>query len=111
MAKLAIYMNETGDSVVHHAGFSWLAALALPVWALRRRLYKSAAVTFVINLFAGEAATRWVALIPDETLRTGIQLGYYPLLWLVFGFSANIFHRIVLERAGYFMTSADPSRL
>ena len=111
MARLAIYMNEAGDSVVHHAGFSWLAAVVVPVWALQRRLYKTAIVTFAINRFAETTVVPWMALIPGEVLRTGVQVGYVIVWWLLCGFGANVFHRIVLERAGYFMTSAEPGRL
>jgi hypothetical protein len=41
MAKLAIYMNEAGQSVLHRGGFSWLAAIVPPIWALQHRLYKT----------------------------------------------------------------------
>ena len=111
MERLAIYMNEAGDSVVHHVGFSWLAALAVPVWALQRRLYKSAAATAAISLLAEETVVPWTEQIPGTVLRTGVQLGYLLSWWLLFGFGANVFHRIVLEHSGYFMTSAEPSRL
>lgn len=111
MARLAIYMNEAGQSVVHRAGFSWLAAVAVPVWALQHRLYKTAVLTFAMNLLAEATVVKWIELIPGQVLRTSVQLAYYPLLWVLFGFGASAFHRMTLERAGYFMTSAEPSRL
>ena len=111
MAKLAIYMNDGGHSVIHHAGFSWLAALVVPVWALHHRLYKTAAVTLAINMLAERTVVRWIELIPGAGLRTGVQLGYLLAWWLAMGFGANVFHRKVLERGGYYMTSAEPGRL
>jgi hypothetical protein len=92
--------------VLHHAGFSWVAAVALPIWAFQRRFYKTAAATTVILWALSEA----FALIPSGALRIGVQIGAW-LIWLGIGFGANLYHRIVLEHSGYFMTSAEPSRL
>jgi hypothetical protein len=107
MTRLAIYMNEAGDSVVHHVGFSWLAALVAPVWALQRRLYVTSVVTLAINVFVNSVG----ALIADETVRAVVWLASFVALCLIFGFGANVFHRLVLERTGYFMTSAEPGAL
>ena len=102
MAKLAIYMNEAGKSVLHRSGFSWAAAIVLPIWALQHRLYKTCVATVVINALLPQA----YALMP-----IGAQIGLYLLQVFGFGFGANLYYRIVLERSGYFMTSAEPGRL
>lgn len=102
MAKLAIYMNEAGQSVVHRTGFSWVAAIVLPIWALQHRLYKTCVATLVINALLPQA----YALMPMV-----FQIGLALFQVLGAGFGANLYHRIVLEHSGYFMTSAEPRRL
>ena len=39
MGRLTLYADDRGRTVVHEDGFSWVAALWLPLWALQRRLY------------------------------------------------------------------------
>jgi hypothetical protein len=102
MAKLAIYMNDSGDSVLHRTGFSWVAPIFPYIWALQHRLYKTCAATFVIVTFL--PAT--YVLMP-----MGVPIGLFLVLALTAGFGANLYHRVVLERSGYFMTSAEPGRL
>jgi uncharacterized membrane protein len=107
MAKLAIYMNETGKSVLHRAGFSWMAAIVPPIWAFQHRLYKTFGATIVIFTALDQA----IALIPSGAPRIGVQFGVALIQLLGIGFGANLYHRIVLEYSGYFMTSAEPGRL
>jgi hypothetical protein len=107
MAKLAIYMNEAGDSVLHRTGFSWMAAIIPPVWALQHRLYKTCPATTAINILLSQM----IALMPNGAPQTGVRMGWFLFQVLGAGFGANLYHRIVLEHSGYFMTSAEPRRL
>jgi Protein of unknown function (DUF2628) len=107
MAKLAIYTNEAGNSVLHRTGFSWMAAIIPPVWALQHRLYRTAIAAFALNAFLIEAS----ALIPAGAPFYGFQIGWLLLQTSVAGFGANLYYGIVLERSGYFVTSAEPGRL
>ena len=107
MAKLAIYMNEAGQSALHRTGFSWMAAIVPPIWALQHHLYKTCVATFVISTLVNPT----IALVPDGPPRTAVQIGWALFQLLGAGFGANLYHRIVLERSGYFMTSAEPRRL
>jgi len=107
MATLAIYMNEAGDSVLHRTGFSWMAAIFPPIWALQHRLYK----TFVAAIVVGAVVTHVSALMPNGAPWVGLQIGWILFQLLGAGFGANLYHRAVLERSGYFMTSAEPVRL
>jgi Protein of unknown function (DUF2628) len=107
MAKLAIYMNEAGKSVLHRTGFSWAAAIVPPIWALQHRLYKTCVATFAVNILLPQA----IALMPNGAPQTGVQIGWALFQLLGAGFGANLYHRVVLERSGYFMTSAEPGRL
>ena len=109
MAKLSLYIDPRGVSVLHRSGFSWLAAFALPLWALHRRLWRtflaSLPLTAALNALAN-AAIEW---LPGETAQ-----GAAALAWLV-GWSwaagrySNQWHRYVLERAGYRMTATELS--
>ncbi len=60
MGRLRLYMDDGGRLAMNHPGFSWLAAISLPVWALQRRLYALALAGFVlssvINLWLGTTA-------------------------------------------------------
>lgn len=107
MGQLAIYMNDAGESALHRTGFSWVAAIAPPIWAFQHRLYK----TFIAALAVGVFMTHANALMPNTAPWTGFRIGWILLQVLGAGFGANLYHRIVLEYSGYFMTSAEPSRL
>jgi hypothetical protein len=99
---LAIYMNDAGKSVVHRTGFSWVAAILLPVWALQHRLYKTCVATIVINLLSPYA---------EAFMAPRFRIGLDLFVILGAGIIANTYHRIVLERSGFFMASAEPHRL
>ena len=107
MAKLAIYMNEAGKSALHRTGFSWMAAIVPPIWALQYRLYKTCLATIVINILLSQM----IALLPSGAPQTGAQICWCLFQVLGAGFGANSYHRVVLEHSGYFMTSAEPRRL
>jgi hypothetical protein len=107
MAKLAIYMNEAGKSVVHHTGFSWVAAIFPYIWAFQHRLYKTCVATFAINALLAVMFT----LVPDGAPRAGATIGCWVLQLIGAGFGASLYYRVMLEHSGYFMTSAEPSRL
>ena len=98
-------MNEAGDCVVHRTGFSWVAAIVPVIWALQHRLYKTCAATLVIQLLENQTT----ALMPNGA--PWVQIGVFLFQALGAGFGANLYYRVVLERSGYFMTSAEPSRL
>jgi hypothetical protein len=107
VAKLAIYMNEAGESVMHRTGFSWMAAIVPPIWALQHRLYKTCVAAFVVSVFV----THTNALMPNDAPWVGLRIGWVLFQVLGAGFGSNLYHRVVLERSGYFITSAEPGRL
>jgi len=92
-------MNERGDCRLHTTGFSGLALISFPVWALYKRLYKIALVAWPIGcLFNLPYARGWPA--------------YWYLILLVpqvlCGIYANRIHLWVLERSGYRLTAQEP---
>jgi hypothetical protein len=95
MGRLRLYVDDRGRLAMNHPGFSWLAAISLPVWALQRRLHALALAAFVlsgvINVWFGS---------------TG-QAVAFVLQFIVFGALANRLHRRHLERGGWRITAEE----
>lgn len=97
MGRERLYVNDRGDCVMHVTGFSWLAAFALPLWALHRRLYILAVLMFVvINLV-------------NLSARVDLQLALFLVQFLICGSQANRAHRLLLERRGWRVTAEEPA--
>ena len=105
MARLRIYMHDSGDCVLHRSGFSWLAAFALPVWAFSKGLYRTALLALVAVVTASQLTPLLLDRIASETLSGLIALAYVLAYWMVPGFYATRWHRRVLERSGYFVSA------
>lgn len=107
MSALSLYINPRGASVLHRTGFSWLAMLAWPLWALHRRLWWVLLVSFPLTLSAHGLANWAIEFVPGDTAQ-----GLLALLWLI-GWSlaagrwANALHRRLLEKGGYRMTATE----
>jgi hypothetical protein len=108
MAQLRVYMHPSGDSVLYRTGFSWGAAFAFPLWALTRRLYKTAAVSALGILGVSQLGPVLLARLPAPGLRALLSSGYILAYWVAAGFLARRWHRHVLERAGYFVSAVEP---
>lgn len=97
MGRLRLYMDERGRLAMNHPGFSWLAALSLPVWALQRQMYALALAGYVlsnvINVWLGSTA----------------QAIAFTLQFFAFGALANRLHRWHLERRGWRITAEEPA--
>jgi lipoprotein signal peptidase len=98
MSQLALYVNERGKCVMHYSGFSWLAGIALVVWALQRRLYLVAAIALVYGV-------AWNVFIIQ--LSQSMQVILWALQFVVVGALANRLHRILLERRGWLRTEEE----
>jgi len=97
MGRLRLYVDERGRLAMNDAGFSWLAAISLPLWALQRRLYVLAVVALVV------AAAVNVGLDPSA------QAIAFVVQFLAFGALANRLHRAWLERRGWRVTAEEPA--
>lgn len=107
MSRLSIYIRPTGESVLHRTGFSWLAAVAWPLWALHRRLWWVLLLSLPLT-FALHTVVNWgIEFVPGATAQ-----GALALLWVV-GWSfaagrwANALHRRLLEKGGFRMTATE----
>ena len=97
MGRLRLYVDERGRLAMNDAGFSWLAAISLPLWALQRRLY----VLAVAALVVGGAIGCW--------LDSGAPATAFALQFVAFGALANRLHRAYLERTGWRLTAEEPA--
>ena len=102
MGRLRLYTDERGRCAIHQSGFSWLAAVALPVWALQRRLYFVTAVGMAFGVGLNLVVAR---------LQLGVtgQLAMNVLVGTCSGALANPLHRLLLERAGWRVTAEEPT--
>ena len=107
MGRLSIYTHEDGRSAVHDDGFSWLAAMALPLWALQRRLYKTFFVMFLSLLVLHDRVGRALQHVADEALSGWLGLAWVMFISLLAGWLAGRWHRHVLCRAGYELSATE----
>ena len=98
MKRLRLYVDERGRLAMNHAGFSWLAAISLPIWALQRQLYLLAIVAFALSA----AINHWLG----ET----VGAIAFVVQFIAFGAGANRLHRWWLERRGWRVTAEEPVR-
>jgi len=98
MSQLAIYVNDRGKCVMHYGGFSFMAGIALVVWALQRRLYAVAGISLVYGVAYN---TLMLQLSPY------VQVFMWLAQFLVIGFLANRFHRWHLERGSWVRTEEE----
>lgn len=107
MSRLSLYINARGESVLHRTGFSWLAAVAWPLWALHRRLWWVLLLSLPLTAALHTVVNGLIELVRGDTAQ-----GLLALLWLV-GWSlaagrwANALHRRLLEKGGYRMTATE----
>jgi len=107
MDHLTIYMNRAGDSTLHREGFSWAAAIAFPVWALTRCLYKTALVSCVVLLIISQIERVMAAPISAGAVRIALLAAFHVGLAAAAGFAAGPWQRRVLERDGYSAVATD----
>jgi|SRR5690349_15235045 len=97
MRRLRLYVDDRGRLAMNDSGFSWLAAISLPLWALQRRLYALA----VVALAVGAAV--------NLGLESGAQAIAFVLQFVGFGAFANRLQRWHLERGGWRLTAEEPA--
>lgn len=107
MVKLSLYIDARGRSVVHRTGFSWLAAIGLPLWALHRRLWWVLLASLPLTLAAHLLANALIGLVPGPTASSWSALAWMVGWSWAMGRWANRGHRHLLERAGYVMTATE----
>jgi len=105
----SIYADRSGCLAMHRSGFSWIAALYPPLWAVPRRLWLACLGWLAISLSAKAlllALLFHLALTGRDIF--GIYLGAILIECWVLGRFANSFHRWWLQRHGYVLIAATP---
>lgn len=102
MPRLQLYAHPDGRSVLHVGGFSWLAMLALPVWALRRDLRRLAALALPLLLVPGPlllalGVSEFVTLLSAWALMVG------------YGALAPRLHVLWMRRTGWVVLAEEPA--
>ena len=121
--RYSIYADRSGRLTLHCSGFSWIAALYPPLWAVPRRLWLACLGWLAISLSAkalllallfqlpllGAAGGIYIgAILIERWAASGIYLGAILIeRWVLWRF-ANSFHRWWLQRHGYVLIAAAP---
>ncbi len=95
--------GEDPDAVLVKEGFSWLAFLAAPIWAVWQRQWLGLLVYGVLAGLVGALVTFVELTAPAEFLVQGAVA-------LLVGFSAHDWQRWRLERSGYRMAAVVAAR-
>lgn len=99
--RLQLFAHPDGRTVLHQSGFSWLAALSLPIWALQRGLRPLAAVALVAQLVPGPL----LLMLGASDL---MALGGAWLLMVGFGLAAARLHAAWMHRHGWIVLAQEP---
>lgn len=110
MSTLSIFVNSQGRTALHRSGWSWLAALSLPLWALRRNLWRTLAALLIALPLLLAALDVAIKTIPGERTQGWLALAGIVGWSIACGALANRWHLRCLHRAGYQMiaTEAQP---
>lgn len=106
--NLSLFINGAGRSVLYRNGFSWWAFVALPLWAVHRRLWWCLPLTLLLPALV-------YGLVNDlllERLSSAKAQGLLAIGWLVaqswfMGHWANRAHLAWLHWRGYQLTATE----
>ena len=101
MSTLSIFANDQGRTALHRSGWSWLAALSLPLWALRRNLWRTLAALFIASPPLLVALDVVIKAIPGEHTQGWLALALIVGWSIACAALANRWHLRCLRRAGY----------
>jgi hypothetical protein len=108
--RYSIYADRSGRLALHCTGFSWIAALFPPLWAVPRRLWLACLGWLVIGLSAKALLLTLLFHLPGlgRGAAIGIYLGAVLIEYWALGRFANPFHGWWLQRHGYVLIAAPP---
>lgn len=110
MARLSLHVDDAGRTALLRSGWSWLAALALPLWALHRQLWKTVLPLTVAVLLLHALVGVALEAAGDDTTAGLIALAWLAAWSVACGVLANRAHAWLLGRAGYRMVAAERGR-
>lgn len=100
-AALTLFINARGRTRLHWSGFSWLAFISLPLWALRRRLWGLSLLLLALTWLLHSLVDFLLSQLPAGDLQAGLGLAWLLAESWYAGRHANRWHRLLLERRGY----------
>ena len=105
--RQCLYRNARQDIRIHRSGFSLFAALMLPVWAVRHRLYRTAAA-----VWGGSVALGIVTVLVSDRSAWGLAdlagAAAFTLQSALSGILAPRWQAFVLRRDGYVVFAKEP---
>lgn len=105
--KLSLFINGQGRSVLHRSGFSWLAFVGLPLWALHRRLWWALPLTLLLPFALHTAANALLDLLPSTDAQGLLAIGWIAGESWAMGRWANRWHLRWLRWCGYQLTATE----
>ena len=103
MGRQTLYVNAEGATRIHQSGFSWFAACFFPVWAVRHRLYWTAAASALFGGLLGIAS-----MVPPLTTMPWLRMAIGAAIGISNGVGGPLWQRFLLRRAGYRAAAAEP---
>ena len=105
--NLSLFINEAGRSVLYRNGFSWMAFVALPLWAVHRRLWWCLPPALLLPALLHGLVNVLLERLPSEDAQGLLAIG-----WLIgeswfMGHWANRAHLAWLHRRGYRLTATE----
>jgi hypothetical protein len=107
MATLSLHVDDAGRTALLRRGWSWLAALALPLWALHRQLWKSFVPLSLALFVLHSGVALAIDAVADETVSGLVALGWLLGWSIACGLFANRGHAWALRRSGYRVIAAE----
>jgi hypothetical protein len=105
--NLSLFIDARGRSALHRSGFSRLAFVALPLWALHRRLWWLVPLSLVGLAWVHGAANWLMERFPSPDVQGALaSLWLLAESWFV-GRHANRLHLALLRRQGYALTATE----
>lgn len=105
--NLSIYIDERGRSALHRSGYSWLAFIALPLWALQRRLWLVCLLALPLTWALHVMANAAIELTDNADAQGALALAWLLGESVFMGWQANRLHGWLLARRGYVMTATE----
>lgn len=102
MRELRVYAGPHGECAISRSGFSFLAAMFFPLWALSKRLYKTSFGVAALSTVGDFLARRHELFASYPAIWFAIALLWFSLL----GWFGPRWHRRMLERRGYVLVAS-----
>jgi hypothetical protein len=105
--NLSLFIDARGRSVLHRSGFSGLAFIALPLWALHRRLWWLLIICLPLLVALHSGANMLMDLLAPASVQGEVALSWLLVESWFMGTVANRAHGAWLRWRGYQLTATE----